>query len=60
MRRAEAQVRRELIRSHPDVDFLVGSGLLRLGFSYVEPDFFDDARKTRRIVDLRGEAPGAC
>ena len=59
MRSAEAQVRRELIRSHPDVDFLVGSGLLRLGFRYVEPDFFDDARKTRRIVDLRG-APGEC
>ena len=59
MRSAEAQARREIIRSHPDVDFLVGSGLLTLGFRYVEPGFFDDARKTRRIVDLRGEASGA-
>ncbi len=59
MRSAEAQVRRELIRSHPDVDFLVGSGLLKLGISYVEPDYFDEARKIRRIVDLR-DARGEC
>ena len=60
LRAAEGQMRRDLIRSHPDVDFLVGSGLLRLGFRYVEPEFFDDARKTRRIVDLRGEDSEAC
>ena len=59
IRSAEAQVRRELIRSHPDVDFLVGSGLLKLGFRYVEQEYFDDARKTRRIVDLR-DRPGEC
>ncbi len=59
LRPTEGQMRRDLIRSHPDVDFLVGSGLLRLGFRYVEPDYFDAARKTRRIVDLR-DAPGVC
>ena len=59
LRQAEAQMRRDLIRSHPDIDFLVGSGLLTLGFSYAEPEYFDAARKTRRIVDRRGDAHGA-
>ena len=59
LRHAEAQMRRDLIRSHPDIDFLVGSRLLTLGFSYAEPGYFDTARKTRRIVDRRGESHGA-
>ena len=32
LRHAEAEMRRDLIRSHPDIDFLVGSGMLTLGF----------------------------
>ena len=59
LRHAEAEMRRDLIRSHPDIDFLVGSGMLTLGFSYAEPDYFDAARKTRRIVDRRGDSHGA-
>ena len=60
LRHAEAEMRRDLIRSHPDIDFLVGSGMLTLGFSYAEPGYFDAARKTRRIVDRRGDSHGAC
>ena len=59
LRHAEARMRRDLIRSHPDIDFLVGSRLLTLGFSYAEPDYFDAARKTRWIVDRRGDSHGA-
>ena len=59
LRHAEAEMRRDLIRSHPDIDFLVGSGMLTLGFSYAEPNYFDAARKTRRIVDRRGDSHGA-
>ena len=58
LRHAEAEMRRDLVRSHPDIDFLVGSGLLTLGFSYAEPGYFDAARKTRRIVDRRGDSHG--
>ena len=53
LRSAEPQMRRDLIRSHPDIDFLVGSRLLSLDFAYAPPDEFNAARKTRRIVDLR-------
>ena len=53
LRRDEASMRLSLIRSQPDVDFLVASGYLMLEFSFVEDDFFADGRKARRIVDER-------
>ena len=54
MRHQEADVRKALMYAQPDLDFLVSSKHLELSFSYVE-DGFGDERKTRKVIDLRGQ-----
>ncbi len=49
----EARMRQTLLRSQPDLDFLVGGGYLELSYSFVREDYFDVSRKRRRVVDRR-------
>ena len=53
MRGDEAAIRRSLLASQPDLDFLVGSRYLDLGFSFVDESYFGKSRKQERVVDRR-------
>ena len=53
LRGDEAAIRRSLLASQPDLDFLVGSRYLDLGFSFVDESYFGESRKQKRVVDHR-------
>ncbi|MCH8108551.1 MAG: hypothetical protein IIB15_00340, partial [Chloroflexi bacterium] len=53
LRGDEAAIRRSLMASQPDLDFLVGSRYLDLGFSFVDESYFGESRKQKRVVDRR-------
>ena len=53
LRQDEARIRQSLVRTQPDLDFLIGSKYLELELSFVEEGFFKEDRKARRIVDNR-------
>jgi len=53
LRQDEVRIRQALVRTQPDLDFLIGSKYLELELSFVEDDFFKEDRKARRIVDNR-------
>ncbi len=49
----ETDIRKSLLKGHPDLDFLVGSNYLHMQFAFVEADYFEASRKPKRIVDHR-------
>ena len=57
MRSRQSEIKETLLRSQPDLDFLVRSGFLGLDFSFMAEAHFEGSRKPRSVVDLRGEQP---
>jgi hypothetical protein len=53
LRREDRAIRQALLKSQPDLDFLVRGGFLYLELSFKPQGYFDTARKRKRIMDLR-------
>lgn len=49
----ESSLRKSLLRDHPDLDFLTGSGYLSLDLRFEDEKFFSSGRKQKRLLDLR-------
>ena len=52
----QVKIRESLVRSQPDLDFLMGSKYLEVRLSFVDNSYFMASRKRQKVVDLRGAA----
>ena len=52
----QIKIRESLVRSQPDLDFLMGSKYLEVRLSFVDNSYFMASRKRQKVVDLRGAA----
>ena len=53
LRKNDHKIKQALLKSQPDLDFLVRGGFLNLQVTFTSQNYFDTTKKRKRVLDLR-------